>query len=278
MKNIIKIIITAIIILFAYIIWIFLINANNNSTIVSTSNEKSFKNISSSDISKSWVAITTNLGIKYSEKKYIPSNSNIELLSIDEIKKYKKNVEDAIIWKNMVEIKEYLWIMKTDFKSLIMSSNDRKRTLEWVYNQLSLRYNKGIENIKILEKQKEVFTNEFQNLEKQIEQIKQTLQKDYKNVDTNWVNENIENLIKLRQEQIYLRTYIIFINNFLNSYYKLNEHNLNFINAITINKEAIEKWAYVVLPNTWNEILKDYGLLYTEEEYKEMKKKEETKE
>lgn len=278
MKNIIKIIITAIIILFAYRIWIFLINANNNSTIVSTSNEKSFKNISSSDISKSWVAITTNLGIKYSEKKYIPSNSNIELLSIDEIKKYKKNVEDAIIWKNMVEIKEYLWIMKTDFKSLIMSSNDRKRTLEWVYNQLSLRYNKGIENIKILEKQKEVFTNEFQNLEKQIEQIKQTLQKDYKNVDTNWVNENIENLIKLRQEQIYLRTYIIFINNFLNSYYKLNEHNLNFINAITINKEAIEKWAYVVLPNTWNEILKDYGLLYTEEEYKEMKKKEETKE
>lgn len=278
MKNIIKIIITAIIILFAYRIWIFLINANNNSTIVSTSNEKSFKNISSSDISKSWVAITTNLGIKYSEKKYIPSNSNIELISIDEIKKYKKNVEDAIIWKNMVEIKEYLWIMKTDFKSLIMSSNDRKRTLEWVYNQLSLRYNKGIENIKILEKQKEVFTNEFQNLEKQIEQIKQTLQKDYKNVDTNWVNENIENLIKLRQEQIYLRTYIIFINNFLNSYYKLNEHNLNFINAITINKEAIEKWAYVVLPNTWNEILKDYGLLYTEEEYKEMKKKEETKE
>ena len=76
LKTLLKIIILAIIIISLYRIWNFFINANNNSKIENTniskennSNSLNYKKFSSSEISKTWVAITTNLWIKYKQKE-----------------------------------------------------------------------------------------------------------------------------------------------------------------------------------------------------------------
>ena len=70
-KNIFKVSIISIIIVIVYKIWIIFINANDNSKNVEKTNKSNFKVISSSDISKSWVAISTNIWIKYNQKKVI---------------------------------------------------------------------------------------------------------------------------------------------------------------------------------------------------------------
>jgi len=53
-----------------------------------------------------------------------------EYFTIEELKKEKSNVENAIIARHMIETKEYYSLLKTDFKTMLQNSNDRKKTLE----------------------------------------------------------------------------------------------------------------------------------------------------
>ena len=105
--------------------------------------------------------------------------------------------------------------------------------------------------------------------------IKTKISEDFRKTDTKAVNQDIDQILKLRQDYYYLRTYIVFINNFLSYYNVLNNYNLNLINVFSSNKDAIEKGSYVVLPASGNDILKEYWLLYTEAEYKNKLKNDE---
>lgn len=274
-KNIFKVSIISIIIVIVYKIWIIFINANDNSKNVEKTNKSNFKVISSSDISKSWVAISTNIWIKYNQKKVITQAIYQEYFTIEELKKEKSNVENAIIARHMIETKEYYSLLKTDFKTMLQNSNDRKKTLEWIYWQLRIRYNNAVESIKTLEAQKKVLVEEFDKINNLIEATKTKISEDFRKTDTKAVNQDIDQILKLRQDYYYLRTYIVFINNFLSYYNVLNNYNLNLINVFSSNKDAIEKGSYVVLPASGNEILKEYWLLYTEAEYKNKLKNDE---
>lgn len=274
-KNIFKVSIISIIIVIVYKIWIIFINANDNSKNVEKTNKSNFKVISSSDISKSWVAISTNIWIKYNQKKVMTQAIYQEYFTIEELKKEKSNVENAIIARHMIETKEYYSLLKTDFKTMLQNSNDRKKTLEWIYWQLRIRYNNAVESIKTLEAQKKVLVEEFDKINNLIEATKTKISEDFRKTDTKAVNQDIDQILKLRQDYYYLRTYIVFINNFLAYYNVLNNYNLNLINVFSSNKDAIEKGSYVVLPASGNEILKEYWLLYTEDEYKNKLKADE---
>ncbi|ATU04949.1 hypothetical protein BKN14_00630 [Candidatus Gracilibacteria bacterium HOT-871] len=274
-KNIFKVSIISIIIVIVYKIGIIFINANDNSKNVEKTNKSNFKVISSSDISKSGVAISTNIGIKYNQKKVITQAIYQEYFTIEELKKEKSNVENAIIARHMIETKEYYSLLKTDFKTMLQNSNDRKKTLEGIYGQLRIRYNNAVESIKTLEAQKKVLVEEFDKINNLIEATKTKISEDFRKTDTKAVNQDIDQILKLRQDYYYLRTYIVFINNFLAYYNVLNNYNLNLINVFSSNKDAIEKGSYVVLPASGNEILKEYGLLYTEDEYKNKLKADE---
>lgn len=275
-KNLFKILAFSIVIIFFYRIWIFVINANLNSN-YENKNNTNFKNILSSDISKTWVAITTNIWIKFNNNINNKIDQTIfeEYFSVEEIKNNPKKIQENLISKNMLNIKEYFSIIKTDFKSSIKNSSNRKTTLESIYWQLRIRYNNWIQSAKYLEKQRDLLVKEAEDINLKVEQLKKKISLDYKKVDVNATNENIDNYLKLKKEYTIIRTYVIFINNFIKQYTALNNYNINLINTFSLNKDAIIKWSYVVIPNNWNDILKDYWLLYTEKEFEEIKKKEE---
>ena len=182
-KNIFKVSIISIIIVIVYKIWIIFINANDNSKNVEKTNKSNFKVISSSDISKSWVAISTNIWIKYNQKKVITQAIYQEYFTIEELKKEKSNVENAIIARHMIETKEYYSLLKTDFKTMLQNSNDRKKTLEWIYWQLRIRYNNAVESIKTLEAQKKVLVEEFDKINNLIEATKTKISEDFRKTD-----------------------------------------------------------------------------------------------
>lgn len=277
LKNIFKIWIIALLILVILKLSTSFLNAWNNSTQNQTTNKTTYRTINSSDISKTWVAITTNIWIKYSQTTKISPTIYQEYFSVEEIKSNKQKAKETLINQHMMILKEYLSLLKTDFKSTILNANDRAKALEWVYNQLQIRYNNTVNAISNLSKQREILVAEVDSLATQIEAVKARISINYKNVNTEELNEDLEKYLQLKNDYTYVRMYVIFINNFLNTYDSLNKYTLDFITSLRLNRDAIIKWSYVVLPSSWKEFLKDYGLLYTESEYEAKIKAEENK-
>lgn len=277
LKNIFKIWIIALLVLAILKLTTSFLNAWNNSTQNQTTNKTTYKTINSSDISKTWVAITTNIWIKYSQTTKISPTIYQEYFSVEEIKSNKQKAKETLINQHMLVLKEYLSLLKTDFKSTILNANDRAKALEWVYNQLQIRYNNTVNAISNLSKQREILVAEVDSLATQIEAVKARISTNYKNVNTEELNEDLEKYLQLKNDYTYVRMYVIFINNFLNTYDSLNKYTLDFITALRLNRDAIIKWSYVVLPSSWKEFLKDYWLLYTESEFEAKIKAEENK-
>ena len=115
------------------------------------------------------------------------------------------------------------------------------------------------------------------SIDNKLKSIKQKITVDYKKADWDAISKDIEEYLLLKNDYTFVRTYVVFINSFLNYYKVLNEYNSKLLNIFNSNKDAIIKWSYVVLPSGWTEILKDYWLLYTEDEYKAKLQEEEKK-
>ena len=275
-KNILKIVTVFLSLILFYRISIFLVNANN-SIKSENKNSSNYKSILVSDISKSGVAITTNIWTKYKKSSAINSTIYEEYFSIEEIKKNKKMAQDNLISNNLIAIKEYQALLRTDFKAYLNNSTDRKKTFEAIYWQLSIRLNNWINTVKILAKQRELLTAEMDSIDNKLKSIKQKITVDYKKADWDAISKDIEEYLLLKNDYTFVRTYVVFINSFLNYYKVLNEYNSKLLNIFNSNKDAIIKWSYVVLPSGWTEILKDYWLLYTEDEYKAKLQEEEKK-
>lgn len=275
-KNILKIVTVFLSLILFYRISIFLVNANN-SIKSENKNSSNYKSILVSDISKSGVAITTNIWTKYKKSSAINSAIYEEYFSIEEIKKNKKMAQDNLISNNLIAIKEYQALLRTDFKAYLNNSTDRKKTFEATYWQLSVRLNNWINTVKILAKQRELLTAEMDSIDNKLKSIKQKITVDYKKADWDAISKDIEEYLLLKNDYTFVRTYVVFINSFLNYYKVLNEYNSKLLNIFNSNKDAIIKWSYVVLPSGWTEILKDYWLLYTEDEYKAKLQEEEKK-
>ena len=275
-KNILKIVTVFLSLILFYRISIFLVNANN-SIKSENKNSSNYKSILVSDISKSGVAITTNIWTKYKKSSTINSAIYEEYFSIEEIKKNKKMAQDNLISNNLIAIKEYQALLRTDFKAYLNNSTDRKKTFESIYWQLSVRLNNWINTVKILAKQRELLTAEMDSIDNKLKSIKQKITVDYKKADWDAISKDIEEYLLLKNDYTFVRTYVVFINSFLNYYKVLNEYNSKLLNIFNSNKDAIIKWSYVVLPSGWTEILKDYWLLYTEDEYKAKLQEEEKK-
>jgi len=85
---------------------------------------------------------------------------------------------------------------------------------------------------------------------------------------------NAENYLELKKE--YQANYIdiIFINQFLKQYVFLNEYNKKLLDTLINNKEALINQSFVVIPDSGDEFLKYFHLIYDEEEYKSLQTEE----
>jgi hypothetical protein len=109
-----------------------------------------------------------------------------------------------------------------------------------------------------------------------IENLKEVIDTDFNSFNEEKTWNNIEKYLELRKKYYYAKTYIIFINKFINQYNTLNAYNKKLLDTIINNKDAIIKDAHVVLPDSWNELLKKLNLIYEEAEYKALLENEKT--
>jgi len=269
-KFLLKILTLSIFIVLSFNIWVNLINANwvDWNIIKNTDNNSNFKKTNNNSFWKTWVAISTNIWIRYTQVWKIPATIYKEVFSINEIVTNKENANKELIWKNMQSVNEYKNVLKTDVKQLLNASYDKSSILNAFIEQLEYRFALWVENIKVLNNQKTVFLNNMNTSNANIESLKAKIESDFKNNNPEESVVNIEEYLKLKEEYYYSRTYIVYINHFLAEYNYLNNYNKVLLDTLINNKDALIKDAFVVIPDSSAWMLKKFNLLYTEEEYK----------
>lgn len=270
-KNLLKISILSLIFISLSNFWWFFLTAKNIKTNNDLINKYNFKNTKIEEIAPVWVAIATNLAIKYTKN----NSSNItiynEIFKVDDFLNNSKETSKKIIIKNMIFIKEYLVFLKSDFNNILNKSNNRKNTLDNLINWLVLRQKNAIKNYNTLLSQKNILLKEYNLNNKKIEKLKKDLLIKYNETKTNETINLIEDYYKLKNKEIVLHTNIVFINNFLKEYDILNKYNSILLDTMVNNKDIIYKNSYLVIPSSWTNILKKLNLILDEKTFQKMK-------
>jgi len=261
-------------IVLVFLVWNNLIKADEKVTEVKKveqTNTNSFENVNSSALGKTWVAITTNVWIKYKQRTEIPATIYKDVFSVNKMVQNWELWSDELISANMIIVEEYKNVLKTDIKWLLDKSKNRAEILDALIEQFEFRYEKSVKQIISLNEQKSIFEREMAEANTQIEILKVKINTDYKKRDAAASKENITNYLEQKNKYNYARTYIIYINHFLSDYVSLNDYNKKLLDTLINNKDAIVKEAYVVIPSSWAGLLKEFDLLYEESEYKATK-------
>jgi len=269
-KFLVKVFTLSAFIVLVFNIWDNLINASisEENIVVNKVNTTEFRKINSSTIWKTGVAITTNMWIRYKQRKETPATIYSDIFSVSEIISNQSNANKELIWTNMIAVQEYKNVLQTNVPQLLNSSYDKPRILNAFIEQLEFRYVIWGQNIKKLNEQKAVFTNNMTTSNSKIEILKQKIATDFKDNNSAWSLENIDKYLELKQEFYYSRTYIVYINHFLAEYNYLSNYNKLLLDTLINNKDALIKDTFVVIPDSGTQLMKQFNLIYTEAELK----------
>jgi hypothetical protein len=223
---------------------------------------------------KSWnfwgigVALSSNIGMRYTQRTNLPVNSYTDILEIWTAIGDEKIVHKQAISWNMLFIKEYYNLLKTKVPTLLDNSYNREETLNEFINQLSLRYKDWIIKTQTLNSQRTSLEGAMTRTDSNTEVLKTKIGSDFSKFDSASTIENINNYIVLKNDYIYARTYLIFINKFLSQYTFLNEYNKVLLDTLVNNKDILSKKSFIVLPDSWDQLLKDMNIIFDEQTYK----------
>ncbi len=148
----------------------------------------------------------------------------------------------------MVFIKDYFNFLKTDVKNLIESSYDKSNMLQAYIDQIEVRYKLALSNEKELISKRDNFISQVQEYSTQLETLKQKISYDFQKNDSDKSLENIETYIELNKKISNAKIYGTYLNNFIQQYDVLNGYAKNIASVLIINKDAIIKDSYVVIP------------------------------
>lgn len=267
---------TSIFVLISIIFWSWLsafLKNNNSENLEEETNENTFKSATTTLLWKTWVAMATNLWTKFTEISEYWANIYTDIMWITEgLQLSTASGTNSFMSKNMSLTEEYRNVLKTDIKWLLAQSTNKSKVLETIIWQLEYRYKLSVEQMKSLLNERTKLESEITIANSQIESLKSKISSDFLKNDSDASYENINKYLELRSRYNYAVVYTVYINQFLNDYNRLNEYNKKLLDVLINNKDAIVKEAFVVIPDTGVELLRDFNLLYDEAEYKSSQK------
>lgn len=237
----------------------------------SSDNQERFVQNNNSMLGKTSVAISTNIGIKYGLKSQIDSSIYKEIFSLSDLITSTQYNENKLLAQNYNTLREYKNILKTDFKELLNNSYNKKEVIDAILWQLQHRYLEWNNNSKILLQQRELLQSTMNQAWEKISTLKNKMDNDHKNLDISQGYENIKEYVALKDTYYNAKVFITYINAILKDYQIMNNYNKKLLDTLINNKDALIKNAYVVIPDSGTELLDDFNLLYTEEQYKSLK-------
>ena len=216
------------------------------------------------------VALSTRIGMQFtSQNSALQSGWFYREIASVGINSDERKIQRAdMISQNMLIIQEYLNLSKTDIKTLLNTSADRKNTLEGFISQLELRYKNSAISVQSLEKQKTLLVAKIEKNQANIAAIKASMEKNFGLAQAAETLKDVERYYVLRAEYTEMFTDIVFINQFLKQHNFLNNYNKVILDTLINNKEAIINQNYVVIPDSGNQYLRPLELIFDEADIK----------
>ena len=253
-----------------FIINTFAIVENNQEVKTTPSNNTYYKKITIKPIANVAVAITSNIWLWLNKtEKITESNINKDIFPVSDFYIKSDKIKEELLETNMIFTKEYYNIIKMDFNSVLDKSSDRSKTLNNIIKQLEIRYSNANTNIITLSKQREILITEYNNILIQLEAVKIKMENDFEIWNIKSLTDNTNNYYELKNKQNILNTNIIFIQEFLKRYNYLNGYTKLLLDTLINNKDIISKESYIVIPDSGDQLLRNFDLIFTEEEHKQ---------
>ena len=241
----------------------------NDEIVIDDSNNINYKNITVKPIANVWVAITSNIWIWIkNDNKIEQKNINNKLFDVRDFYENKQSIKEEIIKNNMLFVQEYSNILRINFNDTLSKSKNKEKTLNNIIKQLEIRYTNSNNNIINLSKQRDILLSELEKISTKINNLKNNLEIDFTASKSSKVFKHVENYYDLKYKEISLKTNIIFIWEFIKRNIILNNYNKWLLDTLINNKDIISKNSFIVIPSSWSDLLKDFNLIFTEEEYK----------
>lgn len=243
--------------------------ATNN--IKTSSNAEVFSSAYASSFGTIWVALSTRIGTNFTDTS---SQSTTwwsyykEISFIWDTPEERTAIRANMIEQNMIIIREYLNLSRTDIKNLLSGSNNRRSTLEGFISQLELRFINSAKSIENLEKQKALILARIVQIEAAIEVTKASMEKNFSESIPDSTLKDVETYFMLRERYTESFTDIVFINQFIKQHTFLNNYNKWILDTLINNKEAIINESYVVIPDSGDQYLRPLELLFEEADFK----------
>lgn len=258
------------IILGCFQVWIYFFSQEDAQTLPQMpENTELYQSAYSANLGSIGVALSTRIWINFENAGGVAKNTFYrEITEIGTNSEEKRALRSTMISQNMLIIGEYLNLSRTDIKSLLDSSPDRRKTLEGFINQLELRYTNSALSITSLEKQKTLLISHLSKLESDIEKVKSEMETHFSLSQARNTLEDVDTYFTLRREYTETFTDIVFINQFLKQHAFLNNYNTGILDTLINNKEAIINQSYVVIPDSGDQYLRPLDLIFDEEEIK----------
>lgn len=267
-KNILKVVLVTLIFLWGYKAFLYASSGDIVAEKIIQTNATRFQSAHSEEYLNISAAISTRIGIGYSEASWANLTNSFysQRESIWETIEEKSQIRQQMLTQNMLIIGEYLNLSRTDIKSLLNWSSDRKKTLESFINQLELRQKNSQISLESLQNQKDRLLAYLETLDGAIETTKWNMEREFSAGKPQETLETVDNYFELRDLYTITFTDIVFINQFIKQHDFLIRYNIWLLNTLKTNKQAIIDQSYVVIPSTWSEYLRPLELLFDESE------------
>jgi len=216
------------------------------------------------------VALSTRIWTNFRDSQSNTSLSGYfkEISFIGESEAERSTLRSNMIRENMLIIREYLNLSRSDIKWILDSSDNRRNTLESLISQLELRFKNSALSMSSLEKLKALHITELSRIDTGIEVIKGEMEKNFSESKPNGTIEKLDEYYVARALYTEHFTDIVFINQFLAQHSFLNNYNKWILDTLINNKEAIINESYVVIPDSGDEYLRPLELLFEEADFK----------
>lgn len=260
----------ALILLWMLQLWHWYTSQERVTVYAASTNATTYKSASSTDYGIIWVALSTRIWIAFQDWLGQSRSASFykEIASVWETPEEKKAIRSEMISKNMLIMQEYLNLSRTNIKTLLDSSSDRKSTLEWFISQLEMRYTNSALSLQSLEKQKAATLVYLWEVEAKIEAVKVDMETNFSQAQASNTLDNVDEYFSLRWEYTQAFTDIVFINQFIKQHAFLNNYNKWILDTLINNKDAIINQSYVVIPDSWDQYLRPLELIFDEAEIK----------
>lgn len=235
-----------------------------HSSAFADSNELTFKKSSVPYLWDTAVALSFNIGLAKTVKDTTPVRLYEDVIPISAVLADKTTGRNEIIASHMIAAQEYINILQMDINATLDQSNDRSAMLESIIDGLKYRGRKTNEYLKNLSSQRAELQTAINEATARSNELKNQISKSYASMDFDWTQEALDAYIEAKNKETHAKSYIVFLDKFVNTYTSLNVYNSKLIDTLIANREPLIKNVTVVLPDTGNDFLKKLQLLSTE--------------